>query len=179
MASYYRARYYDPTAGRFLTEDPTRFTAGANFYAYADNDSVNLIDPSGLLQVCCGTADIGKTLYKWHLVSSPNDTCHCFLKMSNGDTLGGYQTLGVLHTAKNNPDDKYPKNQPKCTDLPGSECKVRQAFDAYPWLQLYGDNGGLTSNSVPGSLLSVAGINFTFPSCAWGHDIRPNRIHPW
>jgi hypothetical protein len=23
--SYYRARYYDPTAGRFLSEDPIRF----------------------------------------------------------------------------------------------------------------------------------------------------------
>jgi RHS repeat-associated protein len=47
--SYYRARYYDPVPGRFLNEDPIRFYAGdGNFYAYAFNDSTNLIDPSGL-----------------------------------------------------------------------------------------------------------------------------------
>src|SRR5437762_11013990 len=28
---FYRARYYDPTFGRFLSEDPIRFQAGANF----------------------------------------------------------------------------------------------------------------------------------------------------
>jgi RHS repeat-associated protein len=46
---YYRARYYDPQTGRFVGEDPIRFYAGdGNFYAYAFNDSTNLIDPSGL-----------------------------------------------------------------------------------------------------------------------------------
>jgi RHS repeat-associated protein len=28
----YRARYFDATAGRFVSEDPIRFKAGANFY---------------------------------------------------------------------------------------------------------------------------------------------------
>jgi len=36
--SYYRARYYDPSIGRFLSEDPTGFNAGNNFYAYVEND---------------------------------------------------------------------------------------------------------------------------------------------
>ena len=30
-ASYYRARYYDPQAGGFLSEDPSGFTGGTNF----------------------------------------------------------------------------------------------------------------------------------------------------
>src|SRR5208282_3516088 len=47
-ASYYRARYYDPTAGRFLNEDPTNFSAGNNFYAYAGNGPSNFKDPFGL-----------------------------------------------------------------------------------------------------------------------------------
>ena|SRR5215469_1902567 len=46
---YYRARYYDPSAGRFLGEDPIRFVgSGFNFYAYAGNAAANFIDPSGL-----------------------------------------------------------------------------------------------------------------------------------
>jgi RHS repeat-associated protein len=31
---YYRARYYDPIIGRFISEDPNGFGAGVNFYAY-------------------------------------------------------------------------------------------------------------------------------------------------
>jgi RHS repeat-associated protein len=44
---YYRARYYDPTAGRFINEDPMRFSAGTDFYLYVQNNAVNLVDPFG------------------------------------------------------------------------------------------------------------------------------------
>jgi RHS repeat-associated protein len=45
---YYRARYYDAQVGRFLSEDPIRFRGrSANFYGYAMQDPVLLIDPSG------------------------------------------------------------------------------------------------------------------------------------
>ena len=42
---YFNARYYDPTAGRFLTEDPAR--KGVNWYAYCGNNPVNKTDPTG------------------------------------------------------------------------------------------------------------------------------------
>jgi RHS repeat-associated protein len=45
---YYRARYYDQTIGRFVSEDPVRFKGGVNFYAYGDNSPTNVTDPSGL-----------------------------------------------------------------------------------------------------------------------------------
>jgi RHS repeat-associated protein len=45
---YYRARYYDPQEGRFLSDDPITFDGGINFYAYAQNNPVTFIDPSGL-----------------------------------------------------------------------------------------------------------------------------------
>jgi RHS repeat-associated protein len=45
---YYRARYYDPNTGRFISEDPIRFKAGINLYAYVLNAPVNFIDPVGL-----------------------------------------------------------------------------------------------------------------------------------
>jgi RHS repeat-associated protein len=44
---FVRNRYYDPQAGRFLSEDPIRFKGGTNFYAYVLNDPVNYIDPLG------------------------------------------------------------------------------------------------------------------------------------
>lgn len=46
---YYRARHYDPFAGRFLQSDPLGFAAGdVNLYAYTWNDPANWTDPSGL-----------------------------------------------------------------------------------------------------------------------------------
>jgi len=46
---YYRARWYDPQQGRFITEDPVGFASGdTNFYAYVKNDPVNRVDPLGL-----------------------------------------------------------------------------------------------------------------------------------
>jgi RHS repeat-associated protein len=81
---YYRARYYDPTTGRFLSEDPLRFGIGptvrhsrsgwmshlmtpsalhghsADFYAYVTNSPTNGTDPRGLWQVTiAGGLDVG------------------------------------------------------------------------------------------------------------------------
>jgi RHS repeat-associated protein len=45
---YMRARYYDPTIGRFISEDPMGFNGGdVNFYAYVGNNPLGYIDPSG------------------------------------------------------------------------------------------------------------------------------------
>lgn len=44
--TYLRARYYNPTIGRFISEDPV--LDGINWYTYCDNDPVNKTDPSGL-----------------------------------------------------------------------------------------------------------------------------------
>lgn len=46
---YYRARWYDPQAGRFISEDPIGFLGqDVNFYGYVHNDPLRLIDPTGL-----------------------------------------------------------------------------------------------------------------------------------
>ena len=46
---YYRARYYDPKAGRFISEDPIGFGGGTNFFAYVGNRVANSADPLGLM----------------------------------------------------------------------------------------------------------------------------------
>ncbi len=48
----YRARYYDQTIGRFLSEDPKQFAgAGVNFYDYVRNNPANFRDPAGQIPV--------------------------------------------------------------------------------------------------------------------------------
>ena len=48
---FYRARYYDPVAGRFLGEDPLKYLGGVNRYAYVNNRVSNFWDPFGLCPV--------------------------------------------------------------------------------------------------------------------------------
>ena len=48
---YMRNRHYDPTQGRFTTEDPIALAGGLNLYGYAAGDPINNADPFGL-KVC-------------------------------------------------------------------------------------------------------------------------------
>ena len=46
---YYRARYYDPRLGRFISEDPIEFAGDDfNLYGYVLNGPINWRDSSGL-----------------------------------------------------------------------------------------------------------------------------------
>ena len=64
---FYRARYYDPKIGRFISEDPIGFEAAdGNFYRYVSNAPIFLRDPLGLspigmtaLQTCAVGAFAG------------------------------------------------------------------------------------------------------------------------
>jgi RHS repeat-associated protein len=44
----YRARYFDPSTGRFISEDPIGLGGGLNFYQYVRNNPILLNDPLGL-----------------------------------------------------------------------------------------------------------------------------------
>jgi RHS repeat-associated protein len=49
---YYRARWYDPKQGRFLTEDPAGFKGGLDLYSYVLDNPINSADPLGFGPLC-------------------------------------------------------------------------------------------------------------------------------
>ena len=54
---YYRARYYNPSTSRFISEDPIGFRGGTNIYAYTNGNPISYRDPLGLT-----TLQIGLTI---------------------------------------------------------------------------------------------------------------------
>jgi hypothetical protein len=46
------ARDYDPISGRWTAKDPIRFHGGVNLYAYVSGDPTNLVDLTGLAEIC-------------------------------------------------------------------------------------------------------------------------------
>ena len=44
----FRARYYDPETGRWLSKDPIGISGGLNQYVFCGNNPVNYVDPWGL-----------------------------------------------------------------------------------------------------------------------------------
>jgi len=47
-APYYRARYYDPNVGRFLSEDEVGNDTGLDLYIYVGSSPLDSRDPTGL-----------------------------------------------------------------------------------------------------------------------------------
>ena len=113
----YRARYYDQSGGRFISEDPIAFRGGVDFYVYVRNNPTDLIDPTGLQDSVTGShAQCDKDPDQGRRCK-----CHCSL-MPIGDTT---QCEAMCN-------DCYKKNMsPKetclcvCTATEQSNCKQK------------------------------------------------------
>jgi RHS repeat-associated protein len=63
---FLRARYYDPSLGRFLSSDPLGALMPSNAYVYANASPTNLVDPTGL-----SSDPVGMTLPAASPISTP------------------------------------------------------------------------------------------------------------
>lgn len=94
---YYRARYYNPTVGRFVSEDSVKFAQGVNFYRYTEDDPVQFADP------------YGHGLW---------DCIKCLFDLGRGDSC-----LNSGQACKQKLDQKYPNQADLCaaTNSPGAD----------------------------------------------------------
>ena len=99
---YYRARYYDAGAGRFIREDPLGIFGGINLYAYVENEPLRRSDPFGLTWVYSQSS--GALYYVWDNFGDP-DPSHTIVVYVGS----GYPGHG---TGLNNPSSQCVQGDP-------------------------------------------------------------------
>jgi RHS repeat-associated protein len=88
---YYRARYYDPAVGRFISVDPMGFEAGdTNLYRYVSNSSTNYTDPTGEFEHIIAGALIGG------VVGGVLSIGRQFAKMADGGSFDVNEVGGAI-----------------------------------------------------------------------------------
>jgi len=109
---FYRARYYDSTIGRFLTEDPIW---DVNLYFYVGNDPINFIDPSGNFQM-------GSPI-PWTIPNLPTGPI--------GPINPTLPTIELPTTPPQNPLPSIPPpiNSPRGNPRPGGPCRFVRVID--------------------------------------------------
>ncbi|MGA8740146.1 MAG: RHS repeat-associated core domain-containing protein [Terracidiphilus sp.] len=101
---YYRARYYNPSLGRFLSEDPAEFIDGPNLYTYAGDDPLSFVDPLGT-DKCAGNQSGGNgnvlSPRALSLIKAGSDVGLSFVStasnLAQGKLYGAYSsTMGMM-----------------------------------------------------------------------------------
>jgi len=106
---FLRARYLDPSIGRFISEDPIGFKGGIDFYSYVKNRPLLLRDPDGT----CPPGEPCPSPPLFDSVTAYVVTCPCVYK---GDTDKICHCIGYPFGA-----DSDPKWMNQCTKCFGAQ----------------------------------------------------------
>jgi hypothetical protein len=149
--SYYRARYYDTSIGRFLSEDPLQFGGeGVDFYGFVGNSPTGFTDAFGLSKdgAKAGLCEISKTKF-----SGP---CRKFLELLanlHGISIDGLisQLQATASDAQNYVYDGPSSNEPlDHSKFPGADgSTIGQWFSAH--------NGAGALSQANGSAIFLSG----------------------
>jgi RHS repeat-associated protein len=86
---YYRARYYDPKLGRFISEDPIRLRGGINFFRYVRNNPTRWTDPTGeIFPVVVAIALIGYLVLVSDYANAPSPGDPTYSGSGPGGAMG-------------------------------------------------------------------------------------------
>ncbi|MHB8812620.1 MAG: RHS repeat-associated core domain-containing protein, partial [Steroidobacteraceae bacterium] len=92
---FFRARYYSPELGRFISRDPSGLLGGPNAYAYADGNPISLTDPLGLFSGVGGGFGGGGASGSW---GSP-DPCSFGSSPPSAANVTGSSSAGLAAAA--------------------------------------------------------------------------------
>jgi RHS repeat-associated protein len=170
---YNRARYYDATVGRFVSEDPAGLSAGMNLYIFAGNDPLNRRDPSGLV-------------YKY---SDPDGMNHRTWLLMRGRGASWPVPWGALLNTHGMLDDIAMRGMPT-VDIycDASGCQKRSVWEsssgltASAWQQVGGVGGsaGLTIvSTLEDCNITGGGSDPNGPNCTRVRGVDDSSVLHW
>jgi RHS repeat-associated protein len=182
---YHRARYYDPTTGRFVSEDRLRFNSGdVNFYTYVGGDPTNAADPFGLCKVIVRYTKVWGWLPGYHAYVLTIDPSGQMTGIR-----GGPGENGNIATTNGAYDKNFPDFDPEVARNPEKgKCKkvlddnkpctivnylLKTAFDKVEASNIPYYTFGPNSNSVVPYALGFAGLPVPTPPVwapGWARD---------
>jgi RHS repeat-associated protein len=196
---YLRARYYDPSLGRFISRD---LVPAGNRYAYASNNPISWADPLGACSVYVGTRPVqgfGGAISRLarHAYIITADPLTGEKRVIQGEARGGFTAahvhgkLGVTNRPFNTGPSEtdfvangaalYYNDDGSCDSINDSfeatGSLINKAANDYRYLSL-------NSNSAASTLLEQAGVPSSRPSLlvwGWGAKVRldPPTYLPW
>lgn len=151
--SYLRNRYYDPSTGRFITEDPAK--DGANWYTYCGSNPINRIDPSGNNWVTDGLNNAwNRTKWAFQTVGNYANEAQKAVQRSFWKTGAqlllrerwGYETSAWMleHSLQDNPSDIWRGNDSRIAGLIKEDSAFKNMLNT-----VMKDFGDLNSFSTP------------------------------
>jgi hypothetical protein len=179
----YRARYYDSPSGRFLSQDPTYFSGGINFYAYTINNPVNFVDPGGLLaELYCENLSSSRGGGKNSIFLILVNPTHCYLRVAchgkdvylelygppKGSDYGIPHNDNPFNPGRAADSKKYPVHAPtgmKCCEFEDLLMNADQYEATH--LDIYESTGPNSNNFVRNVVGSAGGVA-DFPANAFG-----------
>ncbi len=90
---YLRARYYDPSVGRFTRQDPAK--DGLNWYIYTANNPIRFIDPSGLIPTALEAAYMSQHIYNATNIDKNKDLGNDFGRWMLADIMTNSEGLKI------------------------------------------------------------------------------------
>jgi RHS repeat-associated protein len=188
--SYYRARYYDASIGRFQTEDKARKPAITTLYGYVENNPLIFVDPSGLVArlYCEPISREGRNWYE-RLGLIVSGAVHCYLYVSchgsghylelygpgPGDPMHGRPHNDQhLNLGRAGRSTEYPLTPPAGLGCCEFEDRLDRAFNNQASDVPVYNRLGPNSNTFVHAIIQQVGGSASPPFTAFGWDWTPS-----
>jgi RHS repeat-associated protein len=159
---YMRNRWYDPSTGRFMTQDPSDIQGGVNLYRYVINNPLNSTDPFGLCggsQVSTGIAQIAVAgLFTTALILNPPTTALGAALLFADIPAAGLEIGSGVVNITNGLSDNSNSNQPPIdvTQNVIAGTAGQTAANVYQATQVIRDIGTIATN--PSSISKIESL---------------------